>query len=69
MTYGQLAFVRHVLEQVKDGKKLSISNREKVDLDYLENFFNNLISEIEKEKKRNNKVEYQNFILAIEVNK
>lgn len=69
MTYGQLALLRYVLCDVKEGKKPSISNNEKVDLDYLANFFNNLILNIEEEKKRNSKVKYQNFILGIEVNK
>jgi len=69
MTYGQLALLRHVIEQVKEGKTILVSNTEKVDLDYLGNYFDNLLLNIEKEKKRNSKVIYQNFILGIEVNK
>jgi len=69
MTYRQLALLRHVLEQVKNGKLPEITNAEKVDLDYLENYYDNLISDIEKEKKRNSKVEWQNFVMVIEVNK
>jgi len=69
MTYAQLALLRHVLEQVKAGKLPEITNAEKVDLDYLENYYDNLISNIEKEKKRNNKVEWQNFVMVVEVNK
>ena len=69
MTYTQLALIRHVLEQVKNGKLPEITNTEKVDLDYLENYYDNLISNIEKEKKRNNKVEWQNFVMIVEVNK
>jgi len=69
MTYTQLALLRHVLEQVKNGKLPEITNAEKVDLDYLENYYDNLISNIEKEKKRNSKVEWQNFVMVVEVNK
>ena len=69
MTYRQLALLRHVLEQVKSGKLPEITNAEKVDLDYLENYYDNLISNIEKEKKRNSKVELQNFVMVVEVNK
>jgi len=66
MTYTQLALLRHVLEQVKEGKIPEITNAEKVDLDYLENYFNNLISEVEKEK---GKTHFLAFRLNIEVNK
>ena len=69
MTYRQLALLRHVLEQVKGGKLPEITNAEKVDLDYLENYYNNLILDIEKEKKRNSKAEWQNFVMIVEVNK
>ena len=69
MTYTQLALLRHVLEQVKNGKLPEITNAEKVDLDYLENYYNNLILDIEKEKKRNSKAEWQNFVMIVEVNK
>jgi len=69
MTYRQLALLRHVLEQVKNSKLPEITNTEKVDLDYLENYYNNLILDIEKEKKRNSKAEWQNFVMIVEVNK
>lgn len=69
MTYAQLVLNRYVLDQVKEGKLPEITNAEKVDLDYLANYFDNLILNIEKEKKRNKKAIWQNFILAIEVNK
>jgi len=66
MTYTQLALIRHVLEQVKNGKLPEITNAEKVDLDYLENYYNNLISEVEKEK---GKTHFLAFRLNVEVNK
>jgi len=69
MTYTQLAFLRHVLEQVKDGKLPEITNMEKVDLDYLTNYYDNLISDIERDKKKNNKAELQRFVMVVEVNK
>ena len=66
MTYTQLALIRHVLEQVKNGKLPEITNAEKVDLDYLENYYNNLISEVEKEK---GKTHFLAFRLNVEVNR
>jgi len=69
MTYRQLALLRHVLEQVKGGKLPEITNAEKVDLDYLENYCDNLISDIERDKKKNNKAEFQSFVMVVEVNK
>ena len=51
MTYGQLALVRHLLNEVKEGRNPTISIKEKVDLDYLHNYFDNIISDVEKNKK------------------
>jgi len=69
MTHSQLALLRHVLEQVKEGKLPEITNAEKVDLDYLENYYDNLISDIERDKKKNSKAELQSFVMVVEVNK
>jgi len=69
MTYSQLALLRHVLEQVKDGKLPEITNAEKVDLDYMANYYDNLITDIEREKKKNSKAELQSFVMVVEVNK
>ena len=69
MTYSQLALLRHVLEQVKAGKLPEITNAEKVDLDYMANYYDNLITDIEREKKKNSKAELQSFVMVVEVNK
>jgi len=69
MTYSQLALLRHVLEQMKEGKLPEITNAEKVDLDYMANYYNNLILDIEREKKKNSKAELQSFVMVVEVNK
>ena len=69
MTYTQLALLRHVLEQVKEGKLLEITNAEKIDCDYMENYYDNLITDIEREKKKNSKAELQSFVMVVEVNK
>ena len=69
MTYSQLALLRHVLENVKDGKLPEITNAEKVDLDYMANYYDNLITDIEREKKKNSKAELQSFVMVVEVNK
>jgi len=52
MTEGQLALVRYILEQVKEGKTPSVSNDEKVDLDSTTNYFDNLLLDVEKQKKK-----------------
>jgi len=69
MTYSQLALLRHVLEQAKEGKLPEITNAEKVDLDYMANYYDNLILDIEREKKRKSKAELQSFVMVVEVNK
>ena len=52
MNYRQLCLQRYVIEKVKEGKTPSVSNDEKVDLDYITNYWDNIISEIEKELKK-----------------
>ena len=51
MTYRQLALIRHVLNEVKEGGNPIISSEEKVDLDYLHNYFDNIASDVEKNRK------------------
>ena len=67
MTYGQLALNRYVLEQLKEGKTPSISDSQKVDLDYLANNFDNVISDIEKDMKK--KPKQKEFAFVIRVSK
>jgi len=69
MTYTQLALLRHCLENVKAGKMPEITNAEKVDCDYMANYYDNLILDIEREKKRKSKAELQSFVMVVEVNK
>ena len=52
MTEGELALARHVLKQVKEGKEFTTSKEEKVDLDSVTDYFNNLLLNVEKSKKR-----------------
>jgi len=52
MNLRQLALQRYVFEKVKNGEKLEITNDEKVDLDYIHNYWDNIILEIEKELKK-----------------
>jgi len=52
MTEGQLALVRYILEKVKEGKTPSVSNDEKVDLDSITNYFDNLLLDVEKQNKK-----------------
>ena len=67
MTYGQLALNRYVLEQVKESKKPSISNSQKVDLDYLANHYDNVITKIEGDMKR--KPNHTEFSFVMRVSK
>ena len=69
MRYSQLALNRFVLEEVKEGRMPAITNNEKVDLDYMAGYYNNLILDIEKDKKKGSKAELQNFVMVVEVNK
>ena len=52
MTHGQLELLKYVIGQVKEGKGLSISNDQKVDLDDMGMYFNNLALDVVKQKKR-----------------
>ena len=56
MNLRQLALQRYVFEKVKNGEKLEITNDEKVDLDYIHNYWDNIILEIEKEVKKNPRI-------------
>lgn len=67
MDLKQLALNRYVVEQIKEGKKPSVSNDEKVDLDYLANYWDNIISDIEKEVKEKPNTKGVAFRLYIEV--
>ena len=52
MTHGQLELLKYVIGQVKEGKNPSISNDQKVDLDDMGLYFNNLTLDVVKQKKR-----------------
>jgi len=52
MTHGQLELLKYVIGQVKEGKNPSISNDQKVDLDDMGMYFNNLALDVVKQKKR-----------------
>ena len=52
MTRNQLVLLTKVIEQVKEGEKPLISNNNKVDLDSMGTYFNNLTLDVEKQIKR-----------------
>ena len=52
MTHRQLELLKYVIGQVKEGKNPSISNDQKVDLDDMGMYFNNLALDVVKQKKR-----------------
>ena len=67
MNFRQLGLQRYVMEQVKEGKKPSVSNDEKVDLDYVVNYWDNIITEIEKEIKKKPNIKGCTFKLNIAI--
>jgi len=69
MTLTQLALNRYILEEVKNGRMPSITDNEKIDCDYMVNYYDNLITDIEKEKKDWKNLKIMNYRLIIEVNK
>ncbi|GAG06418.1 unnamed protein product, partial [marine sediment metagenome] len=69
MTYGELALLRRILERVKEGKEVSISDDQKVDTDSLYNYFDNVITHIEKDKIKDPKIVYQAIRLWVDVSK
>lgn len=67
MNLSQLALNRYVVEEVKEGKKPSVSNDEKVDLDYLATYWDNIISMAEREKQKKPNIKTVAFRLALDM--
>ena len=68
MTYRELFAVTDLLNDIREGREIKINNNTKIDLAEVENYFKNLIADIDKKKVRSNEpVMY--YRLAIEVNK
>jgi len=67
MNLKQLALQRYVIENIKEGKQPEITHDEKVDLDYLCNYWDNIITEIEKEIKKKPNIRGCTFKLNIEI--
>jgi len=66
MNLSQIVLNRYILETLKKDKKPSLSNEEKVDLDYLVNYWDNIISEIEKEIKKKPNIRGVTFKFNVE---
>ena len=68
MTYRELFAVADLLNDIREGREIKINHDTRVDLAEAENIFKNIISDIDKQKKKSDeKVMY--YRLAIEVNK
>jgi len=68
MTYRELFAVADLLNDIREGREIKIHPETKIDLAAAENHFKNIISDIDKQKKKSDeKVMY--YKLAIEVNK
>lgn len=68
MTYKELFAVTDLLNDIREGREIKINNNTRVDLAEVENYFKNLIADIDK-KKRRSKDPVMFYRLAIEVNK
>ncbi len=68
MTYKGLFAVTDLLNDIREGREIKINHRTKIDLAEIENYFKNLIADIDRKKVRSrDPVMY--YRLAIEVNK
>ena len=68
MTYKELFAVTDLLNDIREGREIKIHHDTKVDLAEVENYFKNVISDINKRKVRS-KEPVMYYKLAIEVNK
>ena len=68
MTYKELFAVTDLLNDIRVGRKIKINNNTRIDLAAAENYFKNLIADINK-KKVKSKEQVMYYRLAIEVNK
>jgi len=68
MTYKELFAVTDLLNDVREDREIKIHHDTKVDLAEVENYFKNLIADIDKKKVRS-KEPVMYYRLAIEVNK
>ena len=68
MTYKELFAVTDLLNDIREGREIKIRRDTKIDLAEVENYFKNIISDINKRKVRS-KDPVMYYRLAIEVNK
>jgi len=68
MTYRELFAVTDLLNDIREGREIKINHDTRVDLAEVENYFKNLIADIDK-KKRKSREKVMYYKLAIEVNK
>ena len=68
MTYKELFAVTDLLNDIREGREIKIRHATRVDLMEVENYFKNLITDIDK-KKVKSKEPVMYYRLAIEVNK
>ena len=68
MTYSELFAVTDLLNDIREGWEIKINNNTRIDLMEVENYFKNLVADINK-KKVKSKEPVMFYRLAIEVNK
>ena len=68
MTYKELFVLTELLNDIKAGREIKPDNDTKVDLAEVENYFSNVLADVDKSKVGSNK-DVMVYRLAIEVNK
>lgn len=68
MRYSELFAVTDLLNDTRQGREIKIHDDTKVDLAEAENYFKNIISDVNKKKVKSNE-DIMYYRLAIEVNK
>ena len=68
MTYRELFAITDLLNDIREGREIKIHHDTKIDLAEMENYFKNLIADIDKKKIKSNE-DVMFYRLSIEVNK
>ena len=68
MTYGELSTVTDLLDDIRMGRKIEVNHNTKIDLAEVENVFRNIMTDIDKQKRKSNE-DIMIYQVRIEVKK
>lgn len=68
MTCKEIFVLTELLSDIREGREISIDHNAKIDLAELENYFKNMLSDIDRQKTKS-KEPVMYYRLAVEVNK